>query len=183
MKSYLRVLLNGVLVIAILIVFSVITAKRANGLAAAAVQVVNSVIGVDTESPARKVFNQLIYIDGQAFQSKDIVAPDATKKIVIENVSGFCTVQPGTGLISIEIDSVTPDPTGGFDVVDNHVTPVYTNTIDGNLIYGFSQATRIYGLAPIPGGSLADATVTVTTGRAGLLGNCRIAVTGYFSNL
>jgi hypothetical protein len=173
-KWYARILLGALLLCLVVAGLSMLTAKRAEGVVAAAVSVVNTQLSVDTEYPARIPFSTEISLvpDGLGYDSGDIKYPIPDDKLlVIEDISGRCQGSLGQ----------SPEAVLLYITLNGHNTPYYLFPQYSGYGYGeyqwvFAQHTHLY---VEPGAHVYAIDNTTVAPGSSDNGYCQMSISGY----
>jgi hypothetical protein len=174
---YARVLIGAVLLCIVLAVLSMLSAKRAEGVVATAVQVVNTPLSVDTEFSARIPFQQILHINQGAYYNGGLIVAPPGKLLVIDHTSGICYPDEMSEIIPTHV-SVTstlavPDGAGGttLEPIVENVPLTYIQSGPTQNAQ-FSLSTRIYT-------SAGQSFVMSFPGTTPDISTCDASVSGY----
>lgn len=150
--------------------FLALGAKRLEGGAAVAVQVMNTPLPVETETAKRDVYESLAFISGATtvFTTPNI---PANKKLILDFVSGYCSVAPGDDIDTVNVATVLPGTTtfGAY----HYFTPVFIGTRGGSNQYGITQQTHIVA---------SPGTAMIVDAELNGSSSCAISLTGSLIN-
>jgi len=157
---------------AVAIVISLVSAKRTEGLVAAAVQVVNTPLPVETEANTHSPFATEIFPDPSVNPVAASFTVPAGKDLVIEDVGAVCTLAAAPRLMNLFATLPQPPRNIGYD---HYFAPQPTAVSSGRGIYMVSRATRIYAA----GGTQVSFEMLLTA--PGTSDNCSFSVSGYLT--
>jgi hypothetical protein len=178
-KWYGRILMGALLLGLLVAGLSMLSAKRAEGVVAAAVSVVNSQLSVDTEYPARIPFQASLNVLSDGSLETVVPAQPTDKLFVIEDVDGYCstagTIPVNLALNTTVLENADVPPFGiraTLLTISHEIVPVYLGaTTDGQYHWSFHEHTHYYNA---PG-----AMVGASSNTLGASGYCNVVVSGY----
>jgi hypothetical protein len=129
-----RIAKYAAVIAAVAIVASMLAPKKAHGLVATAVQVVNTLLPVNTES-AKTPFQR-------QFSPNDTYTVPAGQRLVVESVSGICEIEGNVYPYNLAPVMTAEDP---LTFANSVMIPVYQGQGDFVYWFNFNQSVKLYG--------------------------------------